>query len=289
MRATCLPRPQGRGPIEACRWPRPCRRPAAFHGRKVVAPLDHVRHGVLGTCGQAFHGRKVAAPLKREYRLVNLGTPLGLPRPQGRGPIEASAFSGCFSASSPFHGRKAVAPLKPAAVPHNHRGRLGLPRPQGRGPIEASQRVHGRRQAQAFHGRKAVAPLKPPAYLHLHHEDIRDPDLVLPDVRQAGHSNGRGVPGNCAWRRPYRHIQGRHGDPEPVGRGRKAEEAWEGTARQPDILQAHRRQDGRLGGDGGGDGGRCGGRRGRGCVGQEGCRSRQGRGSRSRRQRSGRA
>ena len=86
-----LPRPQGRGPIEACTRRGGGRRPATFHGRKAVAPLKHLDLLRVREADRAFHGRKAVAPLK---------------------PGDDNAY-GAGSAS--FHGRKAVAPLKPQA------------------------------------------------------------------------------------------------------------------------------------------------------------------------------
>ena len=62
---------------------------APFHGRKAVAPLKHAYPLAAGALGGPFHGRKAVAPLKLHlcddhYRAVR-----DLPRPQGRGPIEA--------------------------------------------------------------------------------------------------------------------------------------------------------------------------------------------------------
>ena len=65
VRTSVLPRPKGRGPIEAWR-PAPANRLAeSFRDRKVAAPLKQgACRGRLGGGGAAFRDRKVAAPLK---------------------------------------------------------------------------------------------------------------------------------------------------------------------------------------------------------------------------------
>ena len=84
-----IPRPKGRGPIEAMSPARQTLAGSTFRDRKVAAPLKHFvlahteRHGI------AFRDRKVAAPLKRSPRLGCLHAQACIPRPKGRGPIEA--------------------------------------------------------------------------------------------------------------------------------------------------------------------------------------------------------
>ena len=69
----------------------PAARPAAgaFRGRKVAAPLKPTRTAGGRRRGRAFRGRKVAAPLKLREPHIVFGLGYALPRPKGRGPIEA--------------------------------------------------------------------------------------------------------------------------------------------------------------------------------------------------------
>src|SRR6266545_2448507 len=89
----------------------------------------------------------------------------GLPRSEGRGPIEAFApFVGRSRMTAVSHGQKAVDPLKPASNPVAYpQYRDSLPRSEGRGPIEAARtqrRARPRPCGQVSHGQKAVDPLK---------------------------------------------------------------------------------------------------------------------------------
>ena len=237
MRCLALPRPSGRGPIDA-RGLRPCRRagtafrghpvaapltqvifgegapaaPAAFRGHPVAAPLTlhgtprlclsrrafrghpvaaplthHVALPALFLECRAFRGHPVAAPLTQDGRVLRVPRHGLLPRPSGRGPIDAllieqnpgycrAAFRGHPVAApltrrraapdrlgiTAFRGHPVAAPLTPARahprpdeVPRPFRGHpvaaplthglvnpnqhdLYLPRPSGRGPIDAS-------------------------------------------------------------------------------------------------------------------------------------------------------
>ena len=84
-----LPRPKGRGPIEA--WPSnsSAHRFSTFRGRKVAAPLKLIDQNRTWFTATTFRGRKVAAPLKPFFARLAVLVYARLPRPKGRGPIEA--------------------------------------------------------------------------------------------------------------------------------------------------------------------------------------------------------
>ncbi len=134
-----FPRPQSRGPIEALSATGP-RSPIAscFHGLKAVAQLKHGPPRAWRPAHHpGFHGLKAVAQLKRSGP-PDPRRPVGeFPRPQSRGPIEATRPGSTRTSHSPrFHGLKAVAQLKPGRVAQWH----DLP--------------------AGFHGLKAVAQLK---------------------------------------------------------------------------------------------------------------------------------
>ena len=135
---------------------------SAFRDRKVAAPLKHGRLAGPVCSGLPFRDRKVAAPLKRARRprREHVGRPfrdrkvaaplkpLGgsgagpddagrLPRPKGRGPIEAELpLSGqtCLGSLPRPKGRGPIEAGAPGPFPVYG---TYLPRPKGRGPIEA--------------------------------------------------------------------------------------------------------------------------------------------------------
>src|ERR1035441_10133495 len=84
-----IPRPRGRGLIEATRT-----------------------SSEANTSWQ-FHDRAVVASLKRESRRVSRGTHERIPRPRGRGLIEALKAACEAVADCEFHDRAVVASLKP--------------------------------------------------------------------------------------------------------------------------------------------------------------------------------
>src|SRR5581483_72829 len=112
--SVAIPRPRGRGPVEA--------RP---------------RQGRRACIRAAFHARVGVAPLKQYAELPGRGLIGAIPRPRGRGPVEASAGHGHVTPGLPFHARVGVAPLKPKGYAQNT------------APLTA------------FHARVGVAPLKP--------------------------------------------------------------------------------------------------------------------------------
>ena len=61
---------------------------------------------------------------------------LSIPRPRGRGPVEAMVFDPAMNAFN------------------------GIPRPRGRGPVEAAYPVHEQIWARTFRARAGAAPLK---------------------------------------------------------------------------------------------------------------------------------
>ena len=85
-----IPRPRGRGLIEACRRPRArscCRK---FHDRAVVASLKHANRGLESGQSRQFHDRAVVASLKHTARSAWPRATARIPRPRGRGLIEAT-------------------------------------------------------------------------------------------------------------------------------------------------------------------------------------------------------
>ena len=88
----------------------------AFRARAGAAPLKQHDHGDMPDKPKcAFRARAGAAPLKRHNKKAMLVTGTGIPRPRGRGPVEA-----------PTSGRREET--------MNRR----IPRPRGRGPVEAN-------------------------------------------------------------------------------------------------------------------------------------------------------
>jgi len=63
--------------------------PKRFHDREVVAPLKRLQPDGLVEELAGFHDREVVAPLKPVRGHDPRGDPTGIPRPRGRGPIEA--------------------------------------------------------------------------------------------------------------------------------------------------------------------------------------------------------
>ncbi len=107
-----------------------------FHDREVVAPLKLHSPEEANILNYRFHDREVVAPLKRVYGGARMNRRLMIPRPRGRGPIEASHPGWRRRGLGRFHDREVVAPLK-----------LGC----SRGP---------EREVTRFHDREVVAPLK---------------------------------------------------------------------------------------------------------------------------------
>ena len=84
----------------------------AFRDRKVAAPLKPADHLHAPPPPHSFRDRKVAAPLKRRRLAARAGRGGALPRPKGRGPIEASISPIVIIVPRPFRDRKVAAPLK---------------------------------------------------------------------------------------------------------------------------------------------------------------------------------
>ena len=156
-----IPRPKGRGLIEGPRVPPTAQPRPRFRGRKVAASLKAgarlasagAVHGFRGRKVAAslkvgvrpaalhavprFRGRKVAASLKRA-RTPNLRPwPPMIPRPKGRGLIEAGQCADLPEPLVGFRGRKVAASLKRPSARRCRRHPLRIPRPKGRGLIEA--------------------------------------------------------------------------------------------------------------------------------------------------------
>ena len=134
--------------------------PGSFRDRKVAAPLK--LRNACGLCGQraAFRDRKVAAPLKRHVECAEPAA-AGLPRPKGRGPIEAPPARlrrrHCLCLPRPKGRGPIEADIDVDTRCLWHR----LPRPKGRGPIEAGRAARQRFAGRgAFRDRKVAAPLK---------------------------------------------------------------------------------------------------------------------------------
>ena len=108
----------------------------AFRDRKVAAPLKLPAGGGACARGLAFRDRKVAAPLKRHVGRTPEARG-AIPRPKGRGPIEATAAATWNTAAPTFRDRKVAAPLKLALHAGGAEHLDRIPRPKGRGPIEA--------------------------------------------------------------------------------------------------------------------------------------------------------
>ena len=73
-----------------------------------------------------FRGRKVAASLKLSRLGARLLALLAIPRPKGRGLIEAPEPDAEERAVIRFRGRKVAASLKPVAVAHHRPVLLGF-------------------------------------------------------------------------------------------------------------------------------------------------------------------
>ena len=111
---------------------------SSLHGLKAVAPLKPNLDRIVGFLAAPIHGLKAVAPLKLHPRHFPPGEEIRSPRPQSRGPVEASS-------------------RKPASS-----SKRFSPRPQSRGPVEAPAWASGLEDMLSLHGLKAVAPLKQP-------------------------------------------------------------------------------------------------------------------------------
>ena len=83
-----------------------------------------------------FHDRAVVASLKQGQPALTAEPMTGIPRPRGRGLIEATSG------------------------PINEGEQAGIPRPRGRGLIEALERTRFPHAVRQFHDRAVVASLK---------------------------------------------------------------------------------------------------------------------------------
>jgi len=153
----------------------------------VVASLKRSPAPAYPLTRQRFHGRMVVASLKPVAWVRTSRPTRAIPRPNGRGLIEArSRASRIPLIGCRFHGRMVVASLKhvsgrteclpPGTIPRpNGRGLIeactraadpcrfpSIPRPNGRGLIEASAARGTARARGRFHGRMVVASLKRP-------------------------------------------------------------------------------------------------------------------------------
>ena len=185
-----LPRPFGRGLIEAgVARMRSAMSPTTFRDRSVAASLKLVRRYPKRRYFCAFRDRSVAASLKRygalltvrflrtfrdrsvaaSLKLIESGQSAFrlafLPRPFGRGLIEAVVTHGADSGGSrSFRDRSVAASLKLCVAGANGPGGLRgvLPRPFGRGLIEAGESATWAKAAwETFRDRSVAASLKP--------------------------------------------------------------------------------------------------------------------------------
>ena len=135
---TAIPRPKGRGLIEACADPNLQQVPRESiprpKGRGLIEAGSTLRSSYPSP---RFRGRKVAASLKRLHRRGGRGGRLAIPRPKGRGLIEACP---CAASGATVRAR--------------------IPRPKGRGLIEATDQESGQLRGRGFRGRKVAASLK---------------------------------------------------------------------------------------------------------------------------------
>ena len=140
-----------------------------FRDRKVAAPLKHTHAHGRRPRQLPFRDRKVAAPLKPGRTMRATPDEIDLPRPKGRGPIEAQwgrqiQSSGISALPRP----KGRGPIEAIRARGPASGIMTLPRPKGRGPIEAewaaAQSPEG---ITPFRDRKVAAPLK--HWRHHHH------------------------------------------------------------------------------------------------------------------------
>ena len=183
-----IPRPRGRGPVEAgSNGTAPPPSPPAFRARAGAAPLKPLNGAELYGAVRSFRARAGAAPLKQGRPGTEVARHFFIPRPRGRGPVEAVATIAvvplppniprprgrgpveAFRVEDreprrwpPFRARAGAAPLKPVFQSFSDRHRYRIPRPRGRGPVEAAVTASwcpfSRR---TFRARAGAAPLKP--------------------------------------------------------------------------------------------------------------------------------
>ena len=84
-----IPRPAGRGIIEAAYRVRPCACVTEFRDRPVAASLKRAQLLRVQAAVDQFRDRPVAASLKPSVVSLNVAPYFGIPRPAGRGLIEA--------------------------------------------------------------------------------------------------------------------------------------------------------------------------------------------------------
>ena len=117
--------------------------PGRFHDRAVVALSKRKSARPHRSIGPArFHDRAVVALSKRNYSAVTASHKFRIPRPRGRGLIEARSPSSHPTYQKRFHDRAVVALSKPDWFRGLVSAFISIPRPRGRGLIEAVSKVY---------------------------------------------------------------------------------------------------------------------------------------------------
>ena len=132
-----------------------------FLDRKVEASLKLAAPERCTLALHRFLDRKVEASLKPIKLAHGHSSTAAIPRPKGRGLIEARPDEGpLLEALQGFLDRKVEASLKPIKLAHGHSSTAAIPRPKGRGLIEAPWEGWQAASARGFLDRKVEASLK---------------------------------------------------------------------------------------------------------------------------------
>ncbi len=155
---------------------------ASFRARAGAAPLKQYGTAKARFSEPPFRARAGAAPLKPESTQATALDPKNIPRPRGRGPVEAYILSSRYDRDvRPFRARAGAAPLKPVRsfqcfifdIPFRARAGAAplkqmlrrppapnltpIPRPRGRGPVEAWWYLSVQRNVRSYHSAPARA------------------------------------------------------------------------------------------------------------------------------------
>ena len=135
-------------------------RSARLHARMGVAPLKRYRSCRGAHTRGGLHARMGVAPLKHDRKGQPDIDALKSPRPNGRGPIEASSLAGRSRRHRRLHARMGVAPLKQARGSRDCRDGARLHARMGVAPLKLGRVRHLHLKLHGLHARMGVAPLK---------------------------------------------------------------------------------------------------------------------------------
>ncbi len=109
-----------------------------FRALKSAAPLKQIQPLLSPSEVLQFPRPQKRGPVEASLYPLPLGSRTVFPRPQKRGPVEATlATNLSISSSVCFRALKSAAPLKPLIRSVKPKKIMSFPRPQKRGPVEA--------------------------------------------------------------------------------------------------------------------------------------------------------